>query len=294
VRSGALNWVVGGAYAWKGKEIKMIVVKAGGNGDLNMEAVCADVAGLVQQCEQVVLVHGGSHDTNVISEKLGHPPRFVKSVSGFVSRYTDRETLEIFAMVTAGRINKLLVERLQQFGVNAIGLSGLDGRLLEGERKSTLRVVENGKRKVLRGDYSGRIERVNDTLLRNLLGAGYVPVVAPLAVSRQSEALNVDGDRVAAAIGAALKAQTLVILSNVPGLLRDLDDEETLISFIPREEAREHLDRYAQGRMKKKLLGAIEAMDDGVTKVVIGDGRVDEPLQRALAGEGTIIVGAGL
>jgi acetylglutamate/LysW-gamma-L-alpha-aminoadipate kinase len=272
----------------------MIVVKAGGNGNLNMEAVCADVARLVQGCEQVVLVHGGSHDTDVISEKLGHPPRFVKSVSGYVSRYTDRETLEIFAMVTAGRINTLLVERLQQFGVNAIGLSGLDGRLLEGERKSALRVVENGKRKVLRGDYSGRIDRVNDTLLLSLLGAGYVPVVAPLAVSHESEALNVDGDRVAAAIGAALKAQTLVILSNVPGLLRDLADEGTLISFIPREEVREHLDRYAQGRMKKKLLGAIEAMDDGVTKVVIGDGRVDEPLQRALAGEGTVIVGAGL
>ena len=99
----------------------MIVVKAGGNVGLDMEAVCADVAGLVQQGEQVVLVHGGSHETNVISEKLGHPPRFVTSVSGHVSRYTDRETLEIFAMVTAGRINKLLVEQLQQMEVNAIG-----------------------------------------------------------------------------------------------------------------------------------------------------------------------------
>ncbi|HIE39204.1 MAG TPA: [LysW]-aminoadipate kinase, partial [Anaerolineae bacterium] len=198
----------------------MIVVKAGGNGGTDVEAVCADVAELVRQGEQVVLVHGGSHETNLISEKLGHPPRFVTSVSGFVSRYTDRETLEIFAMVTAGRINKLLVERLQQLGVNALGLSGLDGRLLEGRRKGTLRIVENGKRKVLRGDYSGRIERVNVALLNALLMAGYVPVVAPLALSRQGEALNVDADRVAAAIGAALKAQTLVILSNVPGLLR--------------------------------------------------------------------------
>jgi len=101
----------------------MIVVKAGGNGSLDMEAVCADVAALVQQQEQVVLVHGGSHETNVISTKMGHPPRFVTSVSGHSSRYTDRETLEIFAMVVAGRINKLLVERLQQLGVNAIGAS---------------------------------------------------------------------------------------------------------------------------------------------------------------------------
>jgi acetylglutamate/LysW-gamma-L-alpha-aminoadipate kinase len=267
----------------------MIVVKAGGNGDLDMAAVCADIAELVQQGEQVVLVHGGSHETNVISEKLGHPPRFVTSVSGHVSRYTDRETLEIFAMVTAGRINKLLVERLQQLGINAVGLCGLDGRLLEGRRKSALRIVENGKRKVLRGDYSGRIERVNVTLLHTLLAAGYVPVVAPLAISHQGEALNVDGDRVAAAIGAALKARTLIILSNVPGLLRRFPDESTVIPHVPPGQAAEHLDRYAQGRMKKKLLGAIEALKDGVERVIIADGRVTQPLHRALAGQGTII-----
>ena len=267
----------------------MIVVKAGGNVGLDTEAVCSDVAELVQRGEQVVLVHGGSHETNVISERLGHPPRFVTSVSGHVSRYTDRETLEIFAMVTAGRINKLLVERLQQLGVNGIGLSGLDGRLLEAKRKGALRIVENGKRKVLRGDYSGRIERVNVELLQSLLEAGYVPVVAPLAISYDGEALNVDGDRVAAAIGSALKAQVLVILSNVPGLLRDFPDESTLISRIPRAKAAEHLDRYAQGRMKKKLLGAIEALHGGVGTVVIADGRVAQPLQRALSGEGTVI-----
>lgn len=267
----------------------MIVVKAGGGEGLDMEAVCADVAELVRQGERVVLVHGGSHETNVISEKLGHPPRFVTSVSGHVSRHTDRETLEIFAMVTAGRINKLLVERLQQLGVNAVGLSGLDGRLLEGKRKSALRIVENGKRKVLRGEYSGKIERVNVELLRTLLEAGYTPVVAPLAISYESEALNVDGDRAAAAIGSALKAQTVVILTNVPGLLRDFPDESTLIPHVPLEKAEEHLDRYAQGRMKRKLLGAIEALHNGVGQVVIADGRVGQPLRRALAGQGTVI-----
>jgi acetylglutamate/LysW-gamma-L-alpha-aminoadipate kinase len=251
--------------------------------------VCADIAELVQQGKQVVLVHGGSKETNVISEKLGHPPRFVTSVSGYVSRYTDRETLEIFAMVTAGRINKLLVERLQQLGVNAIGLSGLDGRLLKGKRKGTLRIVENGKRKVLRGDYSGRIEQVNVGLLHTLLAAGYVPVVAPLAVSHQGEALNVDGDRVAAAIGSALKAHRLIILSNVPGLLRRFPDESTLIPHIPLAQAKGHLDRYAQGRMKKKLLGAIEALHDGVGQVVIADGRLAQPLHQALTGQGTVI-----
>jgi acetylglutamate/LysW-gamma-L-alpha-aminoadipate kinase len=251
--------------------------------------VVADVVELIKQGEQVVLVHGGSHETNVISEKLGHPPRFVTSVSGHSSRYTDHETLEIFVMVVAGRINKMLVERLQQLGVNAVGLSGLDGRLLEGKRKSALRIVEGGKRKVLRGEYSGKIERVNAGLLQTLLEAGYTPVVAPLAISYESEGVNVDGDRAAAAIGAALKADQVVILTNVPGLLRDVGDESSLIPHIPVEEAEEYLDRYAKGRMKRKILGAVEALRDGVGQVIVADGRTEQPLQRALSGEGTVI-----
>ena len=267
----------------------MIVVKAGGNVGLDMEAVCTDVAELAAQGEQVVLVHGGSHETNVISEKLDHPPRFVTSASGHVSRYTDRETLEIFAMVVAGRINKLLVERLQQLGVNAVGISGLDGRLLEGKRKSALRIIENGKRKILRGEHSGKIERVNLALLKTLLAADYLPVIAPLAISYEGEAVNVDGDRAAAVIGAALGAEAVVILTNVPGLLRDISDEDSLIGHIPLAEAPQCLEQYAQGRMKRKILGAIEALQDGVGQVVIADGRVFQPLQRALAGHGTVI-----
>jgi acetylglutamate/LysW-gamma-L-alpha-aminoadipate kinase len=267
----------------------MIVVKAGGNGDLDMDAICRDVAHLARAGEQVVLVHGGSYETNVISEKLGHPPRFVTSVSGHVSRHTDRETLEIFAMVTAGRINKLLVEQLQRLGANAIGLSGLDGRLVEAKRKSALLIVEDGKRKVLRDDYSGRIEKVNSPLLEMLLSAGYLPVIAPLAISHDGDGLNVDGDRVAAAVASALHAEALIILSNVPGLLRAYPDEDTLIPHIKPDRAPEYLDRYAQGRMKKKVLGAVEALNEGVGRVVIADGRVHEPLQRALAGKGTVI-----
>jgi acetylglutamate/LysW-gamma-L-alpha-aminoadipate kinase len=267
----------------------MIVVKAGGGEGLDMQAVAADVAEIVKQGQQVVLVHGGSHETNVISEKLGHPPRFVTSVSGHSSRYTDRETLEIFAMVVAGKINKLLVEQLQQLGVNAVGLSGLDGRLLEGKRKDSLRIVENGKRKVLRGEYSGVIEQVNGNLLKMLLDAGYTPVVAPIAISYESEGLNVDGDRVAAAVGVALRADKVIILTNVPGLLRDVTDEGSLIKQIPPAQAEQYLDQYAKGRMKRKILGAVEALQDGVGQVIIADGRAEDPVQRALAGKGTVI-----
>ena len=266
----------------------MVVVKIGGVEGLGIETLCADVANLIRNGEQVVLVHGGSHETNVISEQLGKPPRFVTSVSGHVSRYTDRETLEIFAMVVAGRVNKLLVERLQGLGVNAVGLSGPDGRLLEGQRKSSLKIVEHGKRKVLRGEWSGVIQQVNVPLLRLLLDHGYTPVIAPLAISHQGEMVNVDGDRAAAAVAAALGAETLVLLSNVPGLLRDFPDEGSLIRSIGRGEVETYFP-YAQGRMKKKLLGAREALEGGVGRVVLGDGRIESPVSQALAGKGTVI-----
>lgn len=267
----------------------MIIVKVGGGEGVDTESVVLDVAELAKQGEQVVLVHGGSHQTNLISEKLGHPPRFVTSVSGHSSRYTDRETLEIFVMVTAGKINKLLVERLQQLGVNAVGLSGIDGRLLEGKRKSFLRIREGGKRKILRGEYSGVIETVNADLLKTLLAAGYTPVIAPQAISHESEALNVDGDRAAGAIAAALNAESLVILTNVPGLLRDVEDESSLITQIPQAQAEDYLDRYAEGRMKRKVLGAVEALRDGAGQVILADGRVDNPVRNALNGNGTVI-----
>jgi len=267
----------------------MIVVKAGGNGGLDTEAVCADIVELARSGEQVILAHGGSHEVNIVSEKLGRPPHFVTSESGHVSRYTDRETLAIFVMVAAGRVNKMLVERLQQLGVNAIGLSGLDGRLLEGERKPALRIVENGKRKILRGDHSGRIQTVNVALLKTLVEAGYVPVIAPVAISADGQALNVDGDQVASAVSVAMKADTLVILSNVPGLLRHFPDEASLIQRVPLESAQRHVEEYAQGRMKRKMLGAIEAAREGVARVVIADGRVERPVQRALSGGGTAI-----
>ena len=266
----------------------MIVVKIGGAQGVAPEAVCADIAALVQQGEQVIVAHGGSAETNEISEKLGYPPRFVTNVSGFTSRYTDRKTLEIFAMVTNGKINTFLVERLQQFGVNAFGISGLDGRLMVARRKDAIRIVENGKQRMLRDDYTGKIEQVNAGLLAALLDRGLTPVVSPLAISPEGEALNVDADRAAAMLAGAARAEQLVILSNVPGLLRQFPDESTLIPHLPRLGLEQALS-FAEGRMKKKVLGASEALDQGVKKVVFADGRGAHPLQDALAGKGTVI-----
>lgn len=266
----------------------MIVIKVGGGKDLNIDAVVADIAALRASGQELLLVHGGAETTNEVAEALGHPPQFVTSESGFVSRRTDRRTLEIFEMVYCGQLNKMWVEKFQLAGVNAVGLSGLDGRIFEGTRKDTLRVRINGKRMVLRDDWTGTVERVNTDLLRLLLTAGYLPVITPPGASDKGEAINVDGDRAAAMVAAAFNAEALIILSNVPGLLRNFPDESTLIREIPRAKANDFM-QYAEGRMKKKVMGAVEAIGEGVQKVIFADGRVEQPITNALAGAGTQI-----
>jgi acetylglutamate/LysW-gamma-L-alpha-aminoadipate kinase len=266
----------------------MHVIKVGGSAGNNYDALCDDLAARHAAGGRLVLVHGGSDETNRLGEATGHPPRFVTSPSGYTSRYTDRRTLELFMMAAGGLVNKSLVERLQARGCNAVGLSGLDGRLLEGRRKATIRIVEDGRQKLLRDDWTGTVERVNAALLRALLDAGYLPVVAPLACSEAGEALNVDGDRAAAAIAAALGAEALLLLSNVPGLLRSFPDESSLIARIPRADVDAYLP-FAEGRMKKKVLGAQEALAAGVGRVLLGDARHPGCVSAALGGAGTVI-----
>ena len=266
----------------------MLVVKVGGGKDLNIDAVVADIVALRAAGQELILVHGGAETTNEVAEALGHPPEFVTSESGYVSRRTDRRTLEIFEMVYCGQLNKMWVEKLQTAGVNAVGLSGLDGRIFEGTRKDTIRVRMNGRRLVLRDDWTGTVERINTGLLRLLLDNGYLPVLTPPASSDKGEAINVDGDRAAAMVAAAFQAEALVILSNVPGLLANFPDESSLIREIPRNRAESFM-QYAEGRMKKKVMGAVEAIGEGVQKVIFADGRAEKPVSRALAGEGTQI-----
>jgi [amino group carrier protein]-L-2-aminoadipate 6-kinase len=266
----------------------MIVVKVGGGTSLDVDAVVADIASLRSQGTRLLLVHGGAQTTNVVAEALGHPPQFVTSETGHVSRRTDRRTLEIFEMVYCGHLNKMWVEKLQRQGINAVGLSGLDGRIFEGTRKDTLRVRIDGRRLVLRDDWTGTVDRVNATLLRLLIDAGYFPVLTPPGASTAGDAINVDGDRAAAMVAGALNADALVILSDVPGLLRAFPDEATLITQIPRARADEFM-QYASGRMKKKVMGAVEAIGEGVGTVIFADGRIATPISRALAGGGTHI-----
>ncbi len=266
----------------------MIVVKVGGSVGIDYDLVCDDLAALVKSGEKAILIHGGSHETNVISTTLGKPPKTITSPSGMTSRYTDNETMDIFAMVYAGKMNTRIVERLQMRGINALGLTGLDGRLLEGARKTAVRSIEDGKQVLIRDDMTGKVERVNTELLSLLMDHGYTPVVTPPASSYDGEAINVDGDRAAAIIASSMGAKQLIILSNIPGLLERFPDESSLIKSIALSSLDE-ASKFAEGRMKKKVLGAAEALQSGVQQVIFGDARLSDPIQRAMRGEGTVI-----
>jgi acetylglutamate/LysW-gamma-L-alpha-aminoadipate kinase len=266
----------------------IIVVKLGGTQGVDFSAICNDAAELLNQGIQLVFVHGGSAEANALGEALGIPPKMITSPSGYTSRYTDRKTMEVFLMAVNGKVNSLLTEQLQRLGVNALGLCGMDGRLIQATRKESIQSVEYGKRKIIRDDYTGKIDRVNSELLCMLINAGYLPVIAPVAAGSQGEALNVDADRAAAMVASALKAERLILLTAVPGLMKNFPDESTLIRNLPRTQISNVMEA-AQGRMKKKILGAQEALEGGVKRVIIADGRIQNPISNALAGNGTVI-----
>jgi acetylglutamate/LysW-gamma-L-alpha-aminoadipate kinase len=265
----------------------LIVVKMGGSilKEGASSALISDLKELLKE-NKAVLVHGGGVEVTDVASKLGKEQKFIVSPEGFRSRYTDKETVEIYTMVMAGKLNKQIVLALQSQGVPAVGLSGLDGALLKAERKKKLVAVdERGRKKVVDGGYTGKINEVDAGLLQLLLDKGYVPVVTPIAVSEEFEPLNVDGDRTAAILAGALKADRLVLLTDVQGL--SLKGKP--IAIISATEVKEVLSSVGQG-MSTKVHAALEALNRGVGEVLITSGLGEKPISAALKHEaGTVI-----
>jgi len=256
------------------------ILKEGASTDL-----VADLKSILNE-NQVVLVHGGGVEVTEIAKKLGKEQKFIISPEGFRSRYTDKETIEIYSMVMAGKINKQIVLALQSQGISAVGLSGLDAHILQAERKKRIiEVDERGRKRVIDGGYTGKINNVNTDLLKLLLGKGYVPIVTPIAMSEEYEPLNVDGDRTAAILAGALKADKLVLLTDVQGLM--LKGER--IPKIGAGEIKEVLSSIGAG-MSTKVHAALEALAEGVGEVLITSGTGKNPITTALKHEtGTVI-----
>ncbi|RZV12184.1 N-acetylglutamate kinase [Natrinema hispanicum] len=268
------------------------VVKIGGARAVDPEGALADVASLVEDGEDVVLTHGGSTAVDETLEELGEEPTYVETPGGVVGRFTDERTMDVFKMVMPGKLNTDLVESLHNEGVDAVGLSGTDGKLLSGKRKSAVRVKEDGKKKIKRGDHSGKIESVNADLLETTLAGGYTPVVSVPILGKEKSggytAVNADADRAAAAIAGALEAD-LVLLTDVSGVYEDPDDESTKIESAATPEEFAGVKDAAEGFMTKKVMAAEEALEGGASSVVVADANADEPISSALAGEGTTL-----
>lgn len=265
----------------------IIVIKIGG--DLLVNGFPENLADEIKTLKNenlIVLVHGGGDIVTEISTKLGHPPKFVLSPRGFRSRYTDKETAEIYTMVMAGKINKEIVSTLQKFGVSAIGLSGLDGALIKAKRKDQLVIInERGKKMLIDGGYTGQVTEVNEALLQLLLENGFLPVISSIAISEQSEPLNVDGDRIAANVASAIKASLLVLLTDVEGVF--LNDKP--VKELRLTEAKEVLKNIGAG-MITKVHAAIEAINGGVDEVIIASGVKEAAISIAINhGNGTVI-----
>jgi acetylglutamate/LysW-gamma-L-alpha-aminoadipate kinase len=228
---------------------------------------------------QLALVHGGGDVVTEFATKLGKEQRFVVSPEGIRSRYTDKETAEIYTMVMSGLLAKRLVLSLQSRGVSAVSVSGLDGRLLQGKRKKKLVVVDDRSRKVMiDGGYTGRIESVNSNLVDLLMSNGYLPVVSPVACSEESEPLNIDGDKAAGSLAAAIHADAVVFLTNVGGLVLD----GNLVPKLSAEEAILRLPEIGFG-MQRKIMAAADAVTAGVGEAIISSGARMAPATSALA-----------
>ncbi len=250
----------------------MLVIKIGGS-LTDFDPLLRDIAACR---EPLVLVHGANKELNELSARLSHPPRMVTSERGEISRFTDAITMDHFLMAYAGKQNKRIVERLRAVGANAVGLTAMDGGIAIGRRKPHLRIKEGGKVKILHGDHSGSIERIEPKLLRLLLDNGYLPVITPPAISHEGVAINVDGDRLAMEIASALQAERLLIFADTPGFMRDVSDERV-----------ERVAEYGTGRARVKLLAAAQAIRRGIKAVGLLDGRGEHPLMRAFEGAGT-------
>jgi acetylglutamate/LysW-gamma-L-alpha-aminoadipate kinase len=262
----------------------MIIVKIGGGGDINIQGIIADLA---EMKEKFIIVHGANALRDKLAEDLGQPKQVLTSVKGYASVYSDEKLLDVMMMAYAGLRNKRIVELCHQHGINAVGLSGLDGKVIQGKRNRGIRVKQNGKQKIIR-DYSGKPEAVNEAFLGMLLDNGYVPVLTVPIIDEQNTAINTDNDDVVRVLRKAVEADTVINLVEAPGVLEDKDDEGSLIKKISSTEL-EALEQRVEGRMKRKMLAVRKLFEHGATRVIIGDGRSEHPVVDALAGKGTVI-----
>ncbi len=271
------------------KKEPVTVVKIGGNADVQAEDVCDDIAELVADGRKVVVVHGGSAEIERLADHLGVPQEKHVAPDGVTSRRTDEKTMEVVTLALAGSVKPKLIRALARRGVRALGMTGLDGHLMRARRKRAQRAVVDGRTVLVRDNLAGTIEHVDTEVLDMALEQGIVPVISPPAISIDGdEALNVDADRAAAAVAAAVGADELVLLTGANGVQAVPDDPASVLPVVE-VEPEGPPPRWAKGGMALKLVAAREALRGGVRRVVVANGRGAKPVREALDGSGTRI-----
>ena len=262
----------------------MIILKIGGGESLNIRGIITDLAGLK---EQAIIVHGANALRDKLLSDLGITKKVITSVSGYSSVYTDQEALDVLIMTYAGLKNKRIVELCHQHGINAIGLSGVDGKVIQGKRNAGIKTYENGKLKIIR-DLSGKPKNINKELLQLLLDHGYTPVLSVPLIDENNFAINSENDDIVNLIQENFHAEQIIQFIEAHGFLDNEQDERSLLKFISRSDLK-RLEERVSGRMKRKMLALTRLFESGANKVIICDGRREKPLIDALNGEGTVI-----
>ncbi|MGC8557892.1 MAG: [LysW]-aminoadipate/[LysW]-glutamate kinase [Nitrososphaeria archaeon] len=264
---------------------KISIVKIGGS--LVSESAYLNVINDLKESglSNFVIVHGGGNEVTKYSKALGKDVVFITSPEGIRSRYTDIETALIYNMVMR-KISSDLILSLNRQGFRAIGLSGIDAGLMKAERKKKLVIMdERGRKRVIDGGYTGKVKEVDSSLLINIMKLGIIPVISPVALGYDGEMLNVDGDRAASAIASALRAERLIIFTNVDGVIINGKVKERMNL----NEAKETLKIVGPG-MDKKLIACIEAVEGGASEGIIANGKVERPIYNAIYGLRTQVI----
>lgn len=262
----------------------MFIVKIGGGKELNLKGIISDLATLQ---EQFIIVHGANALRDELAQKLDYEKKVVTSLSGYDSVLSNEGTIDLMMMAYAGLKNKRIVELCQQNGINAVGLSGLDGKVIQGKRNSGIKVREGGKTLLLR-DFSGKPKAINKQLLELLLDNGYIPVLSVPLIDENNFAINSENDDIVALLQTELKSEKVISLIEAPGFLLDKNDPSSLVSKMSKAEL-EAMEERVEGRMKRKILAIRKLFDGGDTTVIISDGRTEHPILDAIEGKGTTI-----
>jgi len=262
----------------------MMIIKIGGGASINLESIIKDLA---NQEDQFVIVHGANALRDELAEKLKKPMQAITSASGYSSVFSDTDAIDVMMMAYSGLRNKRLVELCQQNGINAVGLTGLDGRMVQGRRNRGIKIKENSKFKMVR-DFSGKPQTVNGSLLRLLLDNGYTPALTVPIIDENGFAINSENDEIVNALQAKLKADVIIQLIEAPGFLDNPDDPDSVITELSQAELARREEQLS-GRIKRKLLALRKLFESAARKVIISDGRTKQPITDALNGKGTVI-----